>query len=178
MLNFWHDTGPPTTSCDSTSSESIPDADSSFESTTSLKMRQKRRSRWRHSTDSTNSNDSSTHSNQSFISCKFLLFILALASLPLCSTGRTTSAPSFKSDPSVLATFTDNYENKDVELEKMIMDPLTNRLYIGGVNHLYDLSPVDLQIREHSVTGPRPDSILCAVTPFEPIESLSRFCCD
>lgn len=42
------------------------------------------------------------------------------------------------------------------------MDPLTNRLYIGAVNHLYDLSPVDLAIREHAVTGPRPDSIYCA----------------
>lgn len=42
------------------------------------------------------------------------------------------------------------------------MDPLTNRLYVGAVNHLYDLSPLDLSIREHAVTGPRADSILCA----------------
>lgn len=43
-----------------------------------------------------------------------------------------------------------------------IMDPLTNRLYVGAVNNLYDLSPVDLSIREHAVTGPKKDSIFCA----------------
>lgn len=47
------------------------------------------------------------------------------------------------------------------------MDPLTNRLYVGAVNHLYDLSPLDLSIREHAVTGPRADSILCAGNIFK-----------
>lgn len=42
------------------------------------------------------------------------------------------------------------------------MDRSTNRLYIGGVDHLYDISPDSLAIREHAITGPKPDSILCA----------------
>lgn len=42
------------------------------------------------------------------------------------------------------------------------MDLSTNRLYIGAVNHLYDISPDGLEVREHAITGPKPDSILCA----------------
>ncbi|KAI1715743.1 plexin cytoplasmic rasGAP domain-containing protein [Ditylenchus destructor] len=70
--------------------------------------------------------------------------------------------PIDEPDPSILATFRDVYDGKEVELEKMIMDRSTNRLYIGGVNHLYDISPDALAIREHAITGPRPDSVLCA----------------
>ena len=43
-----------------------------------------------------------------------------------------------------------------------VMDRSTGRLYVGAVNHLYDLSPEGLAIREHALTGPRADSILCA----------------
>jgi hypothetical protein len=120
MLNFWYDTGPPSTSWDSDDNEELPDADTQHESIDPLspnstqisqfKMRQRRRSRWRQSSD---------YSDQSFNPRKFLLFILAFALLPTCSSGRTTNAPSFKSDPSVLITFSDTFENKDVELEKM-----------------------------------------------------------
>lgn len=42
------------------------------------------------------------------------------------------------------------------------MDRSTGRLYVGAVNHLYDLSPEGLAIREHALTGPRADSVLCA----------------
>jgi hypothetical protein len=42
------------------------------------------------------------------------------------------------------------------------MDRSTGRLYVGGVNHLYDLSPEGLAIREHALTGPRGDSVNCA----------------
>lgn len=42
------------------------------------------------------------------------------------------------------------------------MDHSTSRLYIGAVNHLYDISPEGLEIREHAITGPKPDSIFCA----------------
>lgn len=123
MLNSLHDTGPATTSRDSDDNEELPENEACYlyESTYSSpsnsqqtpSMRQKRRSRWRQTSDF------SIHSNQSFNPRKLLLFILALVLLPVYSSGRTTSAPSFKSDPSVLATFTDTFENKDVELEKM-----------------------------------------------------------
>ncbi|KAI6236464.1 hypothetical protein M3Y95_00160400 [Aphelenchoides besseyi] len=86
-------------------------------------------------------------------------------SLMITSTGaKSSGVAGFKSDPSVLAQFSQTFEGKEIELEKMIVDPLTNRLYVGGVNHLFDLSPVDLSVREHAVTGPRLDSILCADT--------------
>jgi hypothetical protein len=42
------------------------------------------------------------------------------------------------------------------------MDRSTGRIYVGAVNHLYDLSPEGLAIREHAITGPRADSMLCA----------------
>ena len=42
------------------------------------------------------------------------------------------------------------------------MDHSKNRIYVGAVNHLYDLSSDGLSIHEHAITGPRADSILCA----------------
>ncbi|CAD5219510.1 unnamed protein product [Bursaphelenchus okinawaensis] len=81
---------------------------------------------------------------------------------------------AFKQDPSVLAVFSGHFEGREVELEKLIMDPLTNRLYVGAVNHLYDLSPVDLSIREQALTGPKPDSLMCADTLRRCTEPLSQ----
>ncbi|CAK5123164.1 unnamed protein product [Meloidogyne enterolobii] len=65
-------------------------------------------------------------------------------------------------DEAILAVFRDSYEGHEVELQRMVMDRSTGRLYVGAVNHLYDLSPEGLAIREHALTGPRADSVLCA----------------
>uniref|UniRef100_A0A915MBN7 Sema domain-containing protein n=1 Tax=Meloidogyne javanica TaxID=6303 RepID=A0A915MBN7_MELJA len=65
-------------------------------------------------------------------------------------------------DEAILAVFRDSYEGHEVELQRMAMDRSTGRLYVGAVNHLYDLSPEGLAIREHALTGPRADSVLCA----------------
>ncbi|KAI6217562.1 Sema domain-containing protein [Aphelenchoides fujianensis] len=95
--------------------------------------------------------------------CRLLtIFLVALVGIPSIAAKTPANNGGFKPDSSVLATFSETFEGKEVELEKMIVDPLTNRLYVGAVNHLFDISPVDLSVREHAVTGPRLDSILCA----------------
>ncbi|CAI4229576.1 unnamed protein product [Auanema sp. JU1783] len=45
--------------------------------------------------------------------------------------------------------------------EKMAVDPSTTRIFVGGVNHLYDISSADLSVRVHAVTGPEEDSYDC-----------------
>ncbi|KAF7629263.1 Sema domain-containing protein [Meloidogyne graminicola] len=65
-------------------------------------------------------------------------------------------------DESIMAIFHDIHEGQEVELQRMVMDRSTGRLYVGAVNHLYDLSPEGLAIREHALTGPRADSVFCA----------------
>jgi hypothetical protein len=47
------------------------------------------------------------------------LCISVLTLIPICNAKGTATA-SFKPDSSVLATFSDTFENKDVELEKMV----------------------------------------------------------
>lgn len=45
------------------------------------------------------------------------------------------------------------------------MDPSTKRIFVGGVNHLYDIGfdEADNRLRErnHVVTGPEDDSVEC-----------------
>uniref|UniRef100_A0A915ETP6 Sema domain-containing protein n=1 Tax=Ditylenchus dipsaci TaxID=166011 RepID=A0A915ETP6_9BILA len=96
-----------------------------------------------------------------------LLLVLALLSSSILfnatpAVAKYSQPVNVEPDPSILATFRDVHDGKEVELEKMIMDRSTSRLYVGGVNHLYDISPDALAIREHAITGPRPDSVLCA----------------
>ncbi|CAJ0936168.1 unnamed protein product, partial [Mesorhabditis belari] len=43
----------------------------------------------------------------------------------------------------------------------MVIDPATSRLYIGGMNHLYDLTSDSLAVRVHTITGPHDDSESC-----------------
>ncbi|CAD6194251.1 unnamed protein product [Caenorhabditis auriculariae] len=51
--------------------------------------------------------------------------------------------------------------DKGYVFEKLAIDPSTTRLFVGGVNHLYDLLPGDLEIHRHVVTGPKDDSLHC-----------------
>ncbi|VDN05642.1 unnamed protein product [Thelazia callipaeda] len=42
-----------------------------------------------------------------------------------------------------------------------VIDPSTGRLYVGGVNNLYDLNHPDLSVKVHTITGPEEDSFEC-----------------
>lgn len=42
-----------------------------------------------------------------------------------------------------------------------MIDPSTGRLYVGGVNNLYDLHASGLGVKAHAVTGPEEDSHDC-----------------
>uniref|UniRef100_W6NG34 Plexin A n=1 Tax=Haemonchus contortus TaxID=6289 RepID=W6NG34_HAECO len=48
-----------------------------------------------------------------------------------------------------------------MEFEKMVVDPSNTRLYVAGVNYLYDLHSSDLSVRVEAVTGPMDDSDQC-----------------
>jgi hypothetical protein len=55
----------------------------------------------------------------------------------------------------------------NIYVQIQVMDKSTGRIYVGAVNHLYDLSPEGLAIREQAITGPRADSVLCAGRKFK-----------
>ncbi|GMT23527.1 hypothetical protein PFISCL1PPCAC_14824 [Pristionchus fissidentatus] len=50
--------------------------------------------------------------------------------------------------------------NPSFPFERMVIDPATSRLYVGGVNYLYDLTP-DLTVSKVAETGPKEDSPEC-----------------
>lgn len=58
-----------------------------------------------------------------------------------------------------------NNINEDMPFEKMVIDPSTGRLYVGGVNNLYDLHASSLNVKAHAVTGPEEDSFECPNKP-------------
>lgn len=91
-------------------------------------------------------------------SCFSVPLIFALLLMPFVQ----SQQQQLQQDAAVLVTFRDQYEERDVELQRMVMDHSTGRLYVGAINHLYDLLPEGLTIREHTMTGPRADSVLCA----------------
>ncbi|VDM16360.1 unnamed protein product, partial [Wuchereria bancrofti] len=45
--------------------------------------------------------------------------------------------------------------------KQQVIDPSTGRLYVGGVNSLYDLNHPDLSVKVHTSTGPEEDSVEC-----------------
>lgn len=133
MLQSILDTGPSTSQLDSTiNNDEIPNPescihfdDSRFRSTNGESPEMKRslscRTRLRPSTSRTNRQ---SFYNTSFNILLFTLFTL-LCSLPVClAASKASSVSGFKHDSSVLATFTDTFENKDVELEKMVINSL------------------------------------------------------
>ncbi|KAM7341328.1 plexin A [Cochliomyia hominivorax] len=52
--------------------------------------------------------------------------------------------------------------NFDTTLNHLVVDTVTGRVYVGGVNRLYQLSP-DLEIHETVKTGPKNDSVECSI---------------
>ncbi|KJH51742.1 plexin cytoplasmic region [Dictyocaulus viviparus] len=57
--------------------------------------------------------------------------------------------------------FYNKHIDQGMEFEKMVVDPSNARLYVAGVNYLYDLHSSDLSVRVEAVTGPMDDSDLC-----------------
>uniref|UniRef100_A0A8R1XYX6 Sema domain-containing protein n=1 Tax=Onchocerca volvulus TaxID=6282 RepID=A0A8R1XYX6_ONCVO len=54
-----------------------------------------------------------------------------------------------------------NAYSENLPFERMVIDPSTGRLYVGGVNNLYDLNHPDLSVKVHTSTGPEEDSVEC-----------------
>lgn len=64
---------------------------------------------------------------------------------------------------------TNNYSNIithqtqfDTKLNHLVVDTITGRVFVGGINRLYQLSP-DLDVVEFVITGPKNDSNDCTV---------------
>ncbi|KAH8398904.1 hypothetical protein KR222_005983, partial [Zaprionus bogoriensis] len=55
-----------------------------------------------------------------------------------------------------------NVARFDTKLNHLLIDTITGRVFVGGVNRLYQLSP-DLQLHETVVTGPQNDSVECTI---------------
>lgn len=51
----------------------------------------------------------------------------------------------------------------DTKLNHLAVDEITGRVYVGGINRLYQLSP-DLQLHQTEITGPQNDSNDCTVS--------------
>nr|NP_524637.2 plexin A, isoform A [Drosophila melanogaster]AAF59394.1 plexin A, isoform A [Drosophila melanogaster] len=50
----------------------------------------------------------------------------------------------------------------DTKLNHLLVDTITGRVFVGGVNRLYQLSP-DLELSETVKTGPQNDSVECSI---------------
>lgn len=50
----------------------------------------------------------------------------------------------------------------DTKLNHLLVDTITGRVFVGGVNRLYQLSP-DLELHETVKTGPQNDSVECTI---------------
>uniref|UniRef100_A0A915ADH7 Sema domain-containing protein n=2 Tax=Parascaris univalens TaxID=6257 RepID=A0A915ADH7_PARUN len=73
----------------------------------------------------------------------------------------TFAQARFATDDIVAEFVNPNNINEDMPFEKMVIDPSTGRLYVGGVNNLYDLHASGLGVKAHAVTGPEEDSHDC-----------------
>lgn len=111
MISLHYDTGPPSSS---TSMNNNDDLSGPIQGLINFNLDQVRPAK--------SSSSKSRQSKRSFNFPKTLMtFVFFIGFLvPVCSAGRISNAPNFKLDPSVLATFSDTFDNKDVELQKMV----------------------------------------------------------
>ncbi|XP_017022606.1 plexin-A2 isoform X2 [Drosophila kikkawai] len=66
-------------------------------------------------------------------------------------------------NPKNLSTTTiTNVAQFDTQLNHLLVDTITGRVFVGGVNRLYQLSP-DLELSETVKTGPQNDSVECSI---------------
>ncbi|SPP88949.1 plexin-A2 isoform X1 [Drosophila guanche] len=61
-----------------------------------------------------------------------------------------------------LSTTITNVAKFDTRLNHLLVDTITGRVFVGGVNRLYQLSP-DLDLHETVKTGPQNDSVECSI---------------
>uniref|UniRef100_A0A0N5AQC5 Sema domain-containing protein n=1 Tax=Syphacia muris TaxID=451379 RepID=A0A0N5AQC5_9BILA len=88
----------------------------------------------------------------------FAVILLLLTGLPVAKTGGGSSENS----DFIVAQFKKPFDmNYSMPLEKMVIDPSTGRLYVGGVNNLFDLQPSDLAIKNRAILGPIADEKSC-----------------
>ncbi|MFH4980273.1 hypothetical protein AB6A40_006982 [Gnathostoma spinigerum] len=79
----------------------------------------------------------------------------------------TIHAPFVNAKPrveDVVAEFINpNFFHGKYPFEKMVIDPSTGRVYVGGVNNLYDIysDTASLIVKAHAITGPEEDSKEC-----------------
>lgn len=81
--------------------------------------------------------------------------------------GDSSSAPSdllsgAESSNKTVNNFITKKVHFDTQLNHLVVDTVTGRVYVGGVNNLYQLSP-DLEIHESVKTGPKNDSVECSI---------------
>ncbi|KRF85332.1 plexin-A2 isoform X2 [Drosophila virilis] len=75
-----------------------------------------------------------------------------------------------ETDPNVLTRNAGNFSTNiitnvakfDTRLNHLLVDTVTGRVFVGGVNRLYQLSP-DLELHETVKTGPQNDSVECTI---------------
>uniref|UniRef100_A0A914RLI9 Sema domain-containing protein n=1 Tax=Parascaris equorum TaxID=6256 RepID=A0A914RLI9_PAREQ len=65
----------------------------------------------------------------------------------------TFAQARFATDDIVAEFVNPNNINEDMPFEKMVIDPSTGRLYVGGVNNLYDLHASGLGVKAHATIG-------------------------
>ncbi|XP_017126094.1 plexin-A2 [Drosophila elegans] len=65
-------------------------------------------------------------------------------------------------DAKNLSTTITNVARFDTKLNHLLVDTITGRVFVGGVNRLYQLSP-DLELSETVKTGPQNDSVECSI---------------
>ncbi|XP_017062666.1 plexin-A2 [Drosophila eugracilis] len=82
----------------------------------------------------------------------------AFTNIPLNS----TDANSKMKDSQNLSTTITNLATFDTKLNHLLVDTITGRVFVGGVNRLYQLSP-DLELSETVKTGPQNDSVECSI---------------
>ncbi|KAM3872597.1 plexin-B3 [Diretmus argenteus] len=86
----------------------------------------------------------------------FLLFLLLLPPLPSLPASSRADDSGVTSDPSVQRVELAG----GAPLRHLLVEPGTGRLYVGGVDHLYQLTS-DLEVMSHALTGPGLDSPDC-----------------
>ena len=81
----------------------------------------------------------------------FHLFLLLLVSLEGRALPLAPPSPRGKT----------SFDSPDQPLSSFVTSPRRDKLFVGGTNHLYQLSPSDLSVVRHVSTGPRLDSPSC-----------------
>ncbi|GAB0093919.1 Plexin_cytopl domain-containing protein [Sergentomyia squamirostris] len=94
----------------------------------------------------------------------FVVLLVALVTAVVGSSSLTTSAPQHQQQilsPTLNHTITHRQQFK-TRLKHLVVDRNTGRVFVGGINYLYQLTP-DVEVVATAITGPRNDSYDCTV---------------